>query len=182
MSINKWGKLSSRVVYKNPWYQIREDSVITPSGERGTYNVVEKKSSVFIIAVTDNKEVYLIDQYRYPTQMESWEVPSGGVEDNENLQESAIRELQEEAGIYAKNWTDLGIIQVENGVSNAIGYVFLATDLRQADRHKQEEEGIDNIKLIPFKDIFEMIKDERITDSQSISAIIKAALYLDIIA
>ncbi len=182
MSINKWKKLSSKIVYKNSWYRVREDKVITPSGKEGTYSVVEQKQSVFIVATTDKNELYLVDQYRYPTDMESLEVPGGGVEELETPLVAAKRELQEETGLTANSWEEIGFIQLENGISNAIGHIFVAKGLQKTEMDKKSEDGIDNLKVISYPNALQMVKNGQITDSISVAAIVKAALYLGLIS
>jgi len=182
MSINKWKRLSSRVVYKTPWFKVREDSVITPSGNKGTYSVIMQRQSVFIVAVTEENEVYLIDLYRYTTAMGSLEVPGGGIEPKEIPLQAAKRELQEETGLQAKRWKEIGLIQLENGKSDAIGHVFVAKTLRKTDSDERREEGIDNIKIVPYQNVLRMIARGKITDSISISALTKGALHLGIVS
>ncbi|MCB0324037.1 MAG: hypothetical protein KDD69_10705, partial [Bdellovibrionales bacterium] len=61
---NPWKRVSSRVVYQNPWITVREDQVIRPDGARGIYGVVETRIAVGVVAVTEAEEVYLVGQYR----------------------------------------------------------------------------------------------------------------------
>ena len=49
-----WIKLSSRVVHKNSYYSVREDTVIKPDGSKGFYNVVQGIAAVFIIVIDEN--------------------------------------------------------------------------------------------------------------------------------
>ena len=118
---------ASSVVYKNPWITIREDKVIKPNGEDGIYAVVQMNPAVAVVVEGDNQSLYLVGQYRYATDRYSWEVMAGGVNDNEELEEAAKRELLEEAGIVANYWKQLGpSIDLFNSVSNQLGYFFHA--------------------------------------------------------
>lgn len=175
-----WQTLSSRTVYKNKWIRVREDQVIRPNGQRGTYGVVESSPSIWIIALTTKKEIYLVRQYRYPTKVWSWEIPSGG-SDGQPLLAAAKRELWEETGLKAKYWTSIGKFQSANGISNQWCYVFIAKGLKQTNSHKQKDEGITGLAVIPFTDAFKMIKQKKITDGLSVAALMKAALHLKLI-
>lgn len=179
MAKNKWKRVSSNIVYENPWYKVREDIVINPSGNKSTYSVVEQNESVFTIALSDNDEVHLIELFRYTTGVTSIEVPGGGVFKNEKILQGAKRELEEETGLRAHDWTKIGIIQLENGISDAIGHIFLAKDLYKSNFKESEEEGIENLLVVPIEEAIKMIKDGKITDSISVSALFKATLYLN---
>jgi len=80
-----WKKLSSQVVYKYyPHWQIRRDKIINHSGENRVYEYIEKKDFVVIIGLVNNdKNIYLVRQWRYPVNNNSWEFSMGGIEKNE---------------------------------------------------------------------------------------------------
>ena len=80
---NPWQRRSSKLIYSNPWITVREDDVITPGGSPGIYGVVETRLAVGVVALTDDNQIYLVGQYRYPVDEYSWEIPEGGSEVNE---------------------------------------------------------------------------------------------------
>lgn len=175
---NPWKKISSKISYQNSWFRVREDEVVRPDGSKGNYGIVETNGpSVFIVALTPELEVYLIKLFRYPTQKWSWELPGGGFSGLAPLEE-AKKELQEETGLVASQWISLGSAQVMNGVCNEMSHFFIAKNLKEAE-NKAKEEGIVQIKKFPFTEVLEMIKDGEFDDGQSMSAILKASLYLD---
>ncbi len=174
-----WKKISSEIVHSNRWYHVRCDKVIQPNGEQGEYNVVVREPAVFIVALTENQEVVLINLYRYPTSTWSLEVPAGGSE-GEGLLEAAQRELREETGFIAKSWKNIGEYQVFNGLTDELGYVFLAQDLRQTGDNNQHEEGINAMQMVPLKEALHMIADGRIKDAQTIVALSYARAELGV--
>ena len=93
-----WRVLETRQVYANPWMRVREDQVLRPNGTPGIYGVVEFVSAVGVVALTLNEQVYLVGQYRYPTDGYSWEIVTGYADPSEELVRSAQRELREERG------------------------------------------------------------------------------------
>ncbi len=125
----KWKKLSSKVVHESPYYFVREDDVIKPDGSKGKYNVVVTKGAVFIVAIDNEKNVYLERLYRYTNDNYSVEIPAGGTEGEEPLI-AAKRELQEETGLEANTWKALGIMYPANGLLSEENHVYLATDLK----------------------------------------------------
>jgi 8-oxo-dGTP pyrophosphatase MutT (NUDIX family) len=176
-SDNPWKKIKSEVVYKNKWYSVRRDEVITPSGEPGEYSVIVETDAVFIVAMDDDKNIHLVGLYRYPTDVYSIEVPAGNTDGEEPLV-AARRELQEETGLAAEQWTHLGKFQSDNGKTTSFGHVFLARGLRDTKTHDQEAEGIKEVQKVPLAQALGMIRNGVITDAQSIAAITHVALYM----
>jgi len=168
---NPWKKISSKIVHENPWYSVRRDEVIQPNGQKGEYNVIVRRSSVFIVALTEHDKLLLIGVYRYATDRYSIEIPAGAVEDGERPRIAAKRELMEETGFKAKQWNEIGKFQVINGLSNEIGVVFLARGLVQTGHNKQKEEGIYETRALSIGRVLQMIKDGEITDGQTIVAV-----------
>jgi 8-oxo-dGDP phosphatase len=176
-----WHRLSSKIVHKNPFYQVREDTVIKPDGSPGLYNVVvEVHDAVFIVALDEQQNVYLVELYRYTNSNLSIEVPGGGSDGQQPI-EAAKRELQEEAGLLAGAWKSLGYVHPANGLVSGKNHIFLARDLEQSNKNEQQEEGITKLLKVPFGEALLMIKDGKITDSETIAALTLVALELGLL-
>ncbi len=172
-----WKKLSSEVKYENPWLKIREDKVIRPDGKEGIYGVMETKHSVFLVAAEKDKSFYLVNLYRYPTAMWSWELPAGGTDGDEPLI-AAKRELAEELGLTAQNWQKLGELQAMNGLADEIMHVFLATELTLTGNHKRADEGITEVKKVTAQQFEAMIASSEMTCGQSMASYLLARPYV----
>lgn len=176
--INPWKKISSKVVYKNDWFSVREDQVEKPGNRKGIYGVVETPPSVFIVAINDQNEVYLTGLFRYPTGKYGLEVPAGGSEDQDLLL-AAKRELLEEVGLKADNWEKVGEFTPWNGISSEVSHVFLATGIEETGSELDPNEGILEIRKIPFAKAFDLVKSGEISDGQTIAALTLARIYLE---
>lgn len=173
-----WQTRASRTVYENRWIHVREDDVVGPDGE-GIYGAVRMQHpAVFIVAVDDEDRVCLISLDRYTTGP-SIEVPAGGTDGEEPLA-AAKRELAEESGFSADSWEHLGTMNALNGIAEAPEHVFLARGVRAtADAAAtQHEEGIDDVRWVPFADVLAMIARGEIADGETIAAIAYAGIRL----
>lgn len=152
MAIRKWKKVSSKTVYKNPWFSVREDVVIKPNGQRGTYGVLDKQQGVFIIATDSRGAIYFIQQHRYPIQKVICELPAGVIKKGE-WRKGAAAELFEETGIRAKHFRRLGGFFTGAGHETTYIHAVAATDLdisRLGTRHQEHNEAINAvIRLTP---------------------------------
>lgn len=180
MGVKDWQTVSSKPVYQNIYFKVREDAVVRPDGEDGTYFVVEMNPAVTIVPVTKDNEVYLVGQNRYASKVYSLEVPAGRLEE-ENKLEEAKRELAEETGLISNEWEELGSLQVLNGCTNLVLHIFLAKNVTQTNKNEQEEEGINKMVKVPYRKAMDMIASGEITDSETISALTLGALKLKII-
>lgn len=175
--VNPWKKVSTKIVYENPWFRVREDQVEKPGNRIGVYGVVETPPSVFIVALNEREEVYLIGLFRYPTGKYGLEIPAGNSENEEPLL-AAKKELLEETGLEANEWVELGKFHPWNGISAELSYVFLARNLKETGKDLDPNEGILEVRKIAFAEVFNMIKSGEINDGQSISALTLAKIYL----
>lgn len=175
-----WERLSSTTVYKNKYFKVKEDEVIRPDKKKGEYFVIEHPTSVMIVPLTNKNEVYLVGLYRYTTNSFSWEIP-GGACDGQKPIAAAKRELKEETGLIAKKWKVLGFHQPLNGSTRKTIYTVLAKNVSQTNKNKQLEEGITEMKKVPFKKVLRMIKNGKILDGETTSSILLAGLKLGII-
>jgi NUDIX domain. len=162
--------ISSRVVYKNKWMQIREDQIKRSDGSLGLYGIVEKPDFALIIP-RQNDKLILVEQYRYPVKGRYCEFPQGSWENSiiEPL-ELAKAELKEETGYLAKKFDHIGFLFESYGHSNQGFDIYLATELEKGEQELDHEEQGLLVKEYTIKDVEKMIIDGIIKDNASISA------------
>ncbi len=175
---NPWSTLSSRLIYENPWITIREHQVISPGGTPGIYGVVETRLATGVVALTDDGGIYLVGQYRYPVGEYSWEIPEGGANHGEPGLEAAKRELREETGISAREWSQLGgEIHLSNCFSAERGELFLARGLTQGACSPDDTELL-QVRVVPFSEALRMVDAGEIKDSLSVIGILRTSRLL----
>jgi 8-oxo-dGTP pyrophosphatase MutT (NUDIX family) len=174
MSTNPWKTLASRLVYENAWLRLREDAVIRPDGKEGIYSVVELRPSVGVVALNDRREVVLVGQWRYTLGRYSWEIPRGGSHAGESdPQAVAQRELREETGVEARDWRRIGAVDVNNGISDDVEHLFLATGLSYGPARLDPEEEI-AVRWVPFEVAEQMALSGEITEVCTVAALLMA--------
>ena len=163
-------RLSTRVVYRNPWMTVREDEIERDNGQRGIYGVVEKHDSAVILPV-DGDRIYLVEQFRYPIGRRSLELPQGSLE-ADGLEPEAIAraELLQETGIVAVRMELLGAFNIAVGYSNQRDYVFLATGLSLGPRSPDREEHDLVLHRVSLEEFQEKIRNNLIDDAQTLAA------------
>ncbi len=175
---NPWKTLETRNVYTNDWISVREDQVIRPDGNPGIYGVVDTRIATGIVALTPDHDVYLVGQYRYPTEVYSWELVEGGTDIGENPLDAAKRELAEEAGLIAHTWRTLADgIQISNCISSEFASIYIATDLEETESNPDGTEQL-QVKRVPFSKTLAMVDTGEITDSISIMGILMTERFL----
>lgn len=174
-----WKIRDSNCVYQDPWVTVQKDNVIRPDGADGTYTVVEIKNGVSVLAVDDEMNCYLTQEFHYAVGRVTLETASGGIEPGEDALSTARRELQEELGITAADWTDLG--RCDPFTANVLSptTLYLARDLAIGDSDPEGTELIESVKL-PFADVVNKVMQSEITHAPSCVLILKAAALLGI--
>ncbi len=171
---NPWKTLDSKTVYENPWIRVREDRVVRPDGQPGIYGVVETRGATGVLALTEEMEVWLVGQYRYPMEAYSWEIIEGGTDPGETPLAAIQRELREEAGLEAERWAPLGgELHLSNCHSSERGWLFAAAGLRHVPAAPDGTEVL-ALRRVPFPEAVRMVMDGEIRDAMSIIAILTA--------
>ena len=172
---NPWKKLSSKIIYDNPWIKVREDQVLNPSGKPGIYGTIHFKNQAVGVVPYEDGFVWMVGQYRYPLDSYSWEIPEGGGLWDENPLDTAKRELQEETGLQADRYEKLLEMHISNSVTDEWGIVYLAQGLTEGEAHPEEDEDI-RVEKMSLEKVYEEVEAGKITDSLTVAAIYKLML------
>jgi len=171
-----WQRRSRRVAYENQWITVWHDDVVRPDGEAGVYGVVHFRGlAVGVVAIDDQDRVALVGQHRYSLDSYSWEIPEGGVPSPEDPLSGAKRELQEETGLVASNWQEIGRLHLSNSVTDEAAIAYLATGLTAGPASPDGTEQL-VLRWVPFDEALAMALDGRITDALSVVPLLRIGL------
>ena len=172
-----WQIVDSNDIYTDPWIRVRCDDVIRPDGQPGTYSVVDLKPGVSVLAMDRHANVYLTEEFHYAVGRVTLEVVSGGIDGDEDALQTARRELQEEIGITADSWLELGVCDPFTGSIRSPTRLYLARDLSFGDADPEGTEHIGCVKM-PLAEAVEKALSGEISHAPSALVILKAARVL----
>lgn len=132
---------------------------------------------VCIAATHDNKNFFMVKQYRFGVEEEMLEFPAGLIDPHEDPIDSAKRELQEETGYEAKTIVDLGKVYMSPGYINEVSYFYYATDLVFRGTNFDENEEIELIEM-PLEKILHMCDTNEIKDAKTVALAYRVARYI----
>lgn len=171
-----WNTLSSRYLFKETWFTIREDRCQSPEGKIiFPYYVYEFPTWVTAVALTEDGKIILERQYRHALDQTNYEIPGGCVDDSdENFQSAIQRELLEETGYQFSKFEYLGKTSSNPSTNNNWMHIFLATEgkLQQAQQLDHNEEI--EVYLFSISEVKELLKQNKIIQSMHVTALFYA--------
>ncbi len=171
--------LTSDVKYEGVIFTITHDTAELENGMTAPRDVLHHNGGVCVIPVTENNEIFLVKQFRYPFQTVTREVPAGKLEKGEDHAECGRRELLEETGCTCSEYIYLGEMLPTPAYNSEITYMYLAKGLTFTSQSLDPDEFLD-VERIPLSEAVAQVMDGTIRDGKTQIAILKAARMLGI--
>ncbi|MDE6833581.1 MAG: NUDIX hydrolase [Ruminococcus sp.] len=171
--------LTSDTVYEGRIFTIVHDTAELENGDTAIRDVLLHSGGVCVIPVTENNEIFMVKQFRYPFREVTTEIPAGKLEKGESHYECGRRELMEETGFTCTEYIYLGEIYPTPAYNTEIIHVYLARGLNMKQQNLDSDEFLD-VEKIPLTQAVEMVMDGRIKDAKTQIAILKTARILGI--
>ena len=173
-------KISSEDIFDGVILHVKRDRVTLPNGNPTVREVIRHIGAVCVIPVLDNGDVVVERQYRYPLDRVILEIPAGKLDSPDEDRLSAIkRELSEETGYFADEWTEIGDFHPAPAYSDEYITMYLARGLHKGERHLDADEFLD-VYTVPLKDLVDDVMAGKISDAKTQVCILKAARILGI--
>ncbi len=165
--------ITSKSIFKGRVISLKVDEVTLPNGKTSTREIVNHPGAVAIIAITADKKMVVVEQYRKALERSIIEIPAGKLEKGEQPIDTARRELEEETGFAAGSLTYLQSFSTSPGFADEIIHLFVAEDLSVVDgKAALDEDEFVEVMEITVEQAEEMMLAGQIYDAKTAFAVI----------
>ncbi len=174
---NPFSLIESEITYRGRVFDVRRDHVRLPDGGSAHLDVVAHSGAVTIVPSDETGQVYLVRQYRHPVGEYLLELPAGTLEEGEQPENCAARELREEVGMAGNELTLIGSFFLAPGYSTEFMYVYLARKLMPSPLPGDDDEFL-SVETLPVRKLYTMVDRGEIRDAKSVAALHLARRYI----
>jgi len=172
--------VETKEIFEGRILHVIDDTVKLPNGALSSREVIRHVGAVCIVPVTEDNKIIVERQYRYPVATVLTEIPAGKLDSkSEDRLSAAKRELREETGFLADEWTDLGTFYPAAAYCDEKITLYMARGLHKGERELDEDEFI-NVEAVPLKDLVNQVMSGQIPDNKTQMAILKVARILEV--
>lgn len=170
--------VSSKPVYEGKYLNVKIDEFKLPNEKIVSREIVERPDAACVVALTENREVLMVRQFRAPYKQVMLEIPAGKLDEGEEPYAAMVRELREETGAIGKNYRSMGKLYMTPGYADEIIYMYLCDVAEIKEAQPDEDEFLELVK-IPLNQAVEQVLSGEIVDAKTCVAILKAHLILN---
>lgn len=171
--------ITSETLYRGKIIELRVDEVELPNGKQSKRELIKHPGAVAIIAITNDSKLVLVEQYRKALERTIIEIPAGKIEPGEDPEKTAIRELEEETGYKANQFSYIQSFATSPGFADEIIHLYLGTSLEKVENPAlgDEDEFIGLLEC-SIEEVETMMKDGRIYDAKTAYAVLYVKEFL----
>lgn len=159
--------ISSDQLIETPIFRVTQDRALDPDGFEIKRAVVRHAGSAVMMAIDSKNRVLLVRQYRLPAKRYLWELPAGRLDPGESALAAARRELVEETGFRARQWTRLASFYVSPGFLDEKMTIYVARELTEGKQEPMEDERIE-LGWFTMRECDRMIRSGKVMDAKTI--------------
>ena len=169
--------ITSKSIFEGKVLHVKLDEVELENGERAMREVVEHPGGVCVAALTENRELLFVRQFRYPYKEIVLELPAGKLEKGQNPLENGKRELLEETGAIGREYATLGQLYPSPGYTGEIIHLYFCR-IDHWERQQLDDDEFLNVERIPLDEAVKMVLNNQIPDAKTQVAVLKTAALL----
>ncbi len=167
--------LNQNYIFRGKIVNLRVDEALLPNGKTAAREVVEHNGGVCVVALTEDNQIFMVKQFRYPYGEVIYEIPAGK---RDSKQEDPLacgkRELREETGMTAERFIPLGELYPSPGYCGEILWMYAAVGLKSGENDLDEDEFL-QVERLPLQRVVDMIMSGEIKDAKTQVAVLKVA-------
>ena len=167
--------IRENIIFEGKIFTVRKDDVELPDGNKAIREVAYHNGGVCVAPLTEDNELIMVRQFRYPYMEVISELPAGKLEKGEDPYDAGMRELEEETGYAAEKMESLGKFYPTPGYCSEVIHLYYADKLQYKQQKLDEDEFLD-VERIKLEDAVRMVMNGEIRDGKTQTIILKLAL------
>ncbi|MCG8372310.1 MAG: NUDIX hydrolase [Balneolales bacterium] len=169
--------LSSKEVFRGKLLHVFYDEAELPQGGMGTREWIKHPGACAVVPVFENGDIMLIKQFRYSMAQIFYEVPAGKIDPGESQDTTALRELEEEAGLQTEDFEYIGHFFPAVGYADEVIHVYAAWNLNIVEQKTDADEFVLRTRM-PFEEAIQMVHSGEINDGKTVVCLLRAWHWL----
>ncbi|MGN7476552.1 NUDIX domain-containing protein [Solibacillus silvestris] len=165
--------IQSQSIFTGKIISLKVDDVTLPNGKTSKREIINHPGAVAVIAITENKKILVVEQYRKALERSIVEIPAGKLEQGEKPIVTARRELEEETGYTSDDFEFIQAFATSPGFADEIIHLYVAKNLKKLEVAAQlDEDEFVELMEISLEEAEAMVADGRIFDAKTAFAVL----------
>jgi 8-oxo-dGTP pyrophosphatase MutT (NUDIX family) len=169
--------VASDLIHRGRVIQVSTERLRYANGREYDIDFVRHPGAAAVVAVDSSRRVCVVRQYRHGVEDFLWEIPAGKLDVGEPPQVCAVRELAEETGVQAMEWTSLGLFIPAPGIFSEVIHLYLARDLKVGAPHPDADEELE-LKWLPLDEAIDLVLRGEWNDGKTALGLCRARYHL----
>ncbi|MFC5588306.1 NUDIX hydrolase [Sporosarcina soli] len=172
--------LAGETIYEGKIITLRVEEVALPDGKTAKRELIKHPGAVSIIPITKEGKLVLVEQYRKALERSLIEIPAGKIDPGEAPEVTAVRELEEETGYGAKEFTYVQSFATSPGFADEVIHLYVAQDLYKVENPADgDEDEFIGLLEVTIEEAEDMVASGKIFDAKTAFAVLYAKNLLN---
>ncbi|MFB6168335.1 MAG: NUDIX hydrolase [Haloferacaceae archaeon] len=172
----RWAQLGGEAVFECPGFVVRRDDVRLPEGTEAEYHHLAEPPAVVVLPFTPDGDVVTIAEWRQAVERVNRGLPAGSMEQSEDVETAARRELREETGYEAESVEAVGTVEPANGVSDAVHHHVVARGCTETATQDLDHNESIRVEVRDYADLLAAAVDGGLRDGRAVNALLRHEL------